>query len=245
MGGWGCGYEMNCVFFPSTGTTRRDQMQTRSYVLSMATEFQYFFSSLWKVKNMKDCASLSHISSLGALAGQNILIWIHKLINWNEPKELAVFLHYIYRWTYAGNTTSSCFLNTQVVQREKRDHWQLVLLQYICSLKSSLLQNRKCGGKVQNTPTSQRQVTSTSHLCPTMISAGECLHVLWLHSVRNWHCDQWSGLPEKCWEPLLLFKCLWVFYTPLGSTGWKESTLHHVMYASKLREIRYIIPQNL
>lgn len=43
----------------------------------------------------------------------------------------------------------------------------------------------------------------------------------------------------------LLYNCLWVFYAPPGSAGWKESTLHHVMYASKLREIKCLLPQNL
>lgn len=90
-----------------------------------------------------------------------------------------------------------------------------------------------------------RYLSAASLLCPSVISAGECLHAHWLHSARNWHCDQWSGLSEKCWEPLLLYNCLWVFYTPPGRAGWKASTLHHVMYASKLREIRCLLSQNL
>lgn len=126
----------------------------------------------------------------------------------------------MYRWTYAGNSTSCCFLTTQVVQREKRHHWPLVLLQNIWSLKSSLLQTKKCG---EGSNTFVRHLSVASCLCPTVISAGEYLHALLLHSVRSWQCDQWSGLLEKCWEPLLLHKCLWVFYIPGGSVDAKKA----------------------
>lgn len=92
VGGWGCGCEMNCFIFPGRGTARRDQMQTRIYVLSTVTVFQYVSSSLWKIKNKGKHALFQPHRKDRIFISESINSEIYR----SEPSELADLLHYTY-----------------------------------------------------------------------------------------------------------------------------------------------------
>lgn len=80
-----------------------------------------------------------------------------------------------------------------------------------------------------------------SYLYSVVMRAEMYLHTFQIHSVRNWDCDEWTGFTVEMLRAIIIYRSVLVFYALLRSTGWKESTLHHIIYASKLIEIWCIL----
>lgn len=153
MGGWGCGCEINSFILPGRGTTRGDQMQTRTYVLSMATVSQYVHYSLWKIKNKGESA---HFQPQWPHRKDRISISqsINSETYWNKPSELVNLLHYICRWIHAGETICSWILRW--FKEKRRATGSLCYFSISAEQNPHFSKPQKMEVEMQNTPTYKR-----------------------------------------------------------------------------------------